>query len=49
MGGKHDDLCYYDRIRRYEDDKRKINLVHPEYTAREYEKAVKALADKWRI
>ena len=44
-----DDRSYNERIRRYEDDKRKMKREHPEYTAKEYERAIKRLADKWRI
>lgn len=42
-------MLYHDRLRRYEDEKRKIIRDHPNYTAREYEEAIKKLADKWRI
>lgn len=41
--------CYHERIRRYEEDKRKMKREHPEYTAEEYKKAIDKLADKWRI
>lgn len=42
-------MLYHDRLRCYEDEKRKIIRDYPDYTAREYEEAVKKLADKWRI
>lgn len=42
-------MPYHDRLRRYEDEKRKIIRDYPNYTAREYEEAIQKLADKWRI
>lgn len=45
----NDDACYYERLLCYEEDKRKMKREHPEYTAKEYERAIKRLADKWRI
>lgn len=44
-----DDYCYFERLLCFEDDKRKLQKEHPEYTAAEYEKAVKDLADKWDV
>lgn len=43
------DMCWYDRLRRYEEEKEKLLHDHPEYTSEEYEKAIRKLTDKWRI
>lgn len=41
---KNDNACYFDRLRRYEEEKRNLRVF-----GKEYEKAVKELAKKWRI
>lgn len=41
--------CYRERIRRYEEDKRKMKREHPEYTAEQRDRLTKMLADKWQV
>jgi hypothetical protein len=40
-------MCYEDRLREYEKEKRK--LMSKGLSAREYEQAIRLLAKKWRI
>lgn len=40
-------MCYEDRLREYEKEKRK--LMSMGLSAREYEQAIRLLAEKWRI
>lgn len=40
-------MDYYDRLRRYEQEKAKLRMQN--LTDKEYEIAIKRLADKWRI
>jgi lipase chaperone LimK len=40
-------MCYEDRLREYEREKRK--LMNSGMSAEEYERAIIALARKWRI
>ena len=47
--GKIAELCYYERFRKYEEEKKRVKKEHPEYTQKEYERAIKKLADKWEV
>lgn len=47
--GKIAELCYYERLRKYEEEKKRIKKEHPDYTPKEYERAIKKLADKWEV
>lgn len=40
-------MSYQDRLQRYEQEKAKLRMQP--LTDREYEQAIKRLADKWRI
>ncbi len=40
-------MSYYDRLREYEKEKAKLRMQP--LTEREYEQAIRKLADKWRI
>ena len=40
-------MSYQDRLKRYEQEKKK--LQHQDLSPEEYMKAIKKLADKWRI
>ena len=40
-------MSYYDRLREYEKEKAKLRMQP--MTDKEYEQAIRRLADKWRI
>lgn len=40
-------MSYDERLRRYEEEKRK--LMNSGISAREYEQAIRLLAEKWRV
>lgn len=46
---KDDDMCYYERLKKYEADKFRWVKEHPIHTPKEYDKAIKKFAKKWSV